>query len=377
METERSGRCRRCLLPSGKFDVRLDSSGLCNYCRHWDETKDEILDFARNRPLLIDRLKRYRGHYHYDAAVGLSGGKDSTYVLQRMTSEYRANVLAITFDNGFLTDYAWRNIGDIGQATGVERFVYKPDWTSYREFYRATLRRLGDPCVACSLGGYILAVRGCRDLRIPFFVHGRSPMQMLRHWYPGTRDPGIGVLQSNLSPHAPRALRRAYGSVIRKIRLLLLYIMPSPRMRRRVLGELIGDGLVRGELVPEFLSFFLFEPYDERAIVDHLEALDTGYRRPENHSILGHGDCLIHDVAAFLYERHHGIDRVLPDVAAMLRQGAITLDEAEGILVANRPSEEAVETSIGHLLERLEMPRTEFDRIVARLSRKTGRAPKG
>ena len=369
--------CRRCLLPEGKFHVRLDESGLCNYCRHWDATKASLLDFERYRHLLDDRLNRYRGRFHYDAAVGLSGGKDSAYVLHRLTSAYEANVLAITFDNGFLTDYAWHNIGEIARASGVDHFVYRPDWEAYREFYRATLRRLGDPCAACSIGGYVLSIRGCRDLRIPFFVHGRSPMQMFRHWYPGTRDPGIGVLKSNLAEHSAAALLRHYRALIRRMKLLLLYLVPNPRLWRRILRELFGAGLGDRDLVPEFLAFFLFEPYDEVEIVQHLEALEAGYRRPENHAILGHGDCLIHDVSAYLYERHHGVSRVLPDVAAMLREGAISQEEAREILAANTPSEEEVELSIGHLLERLEMTRPEFERIVDRLSRRSDAMPFG
>ncbi len=373
--TSKRTHCRRCLLPEGAFNVRLDSSGLCNYCQHWDATRASLLDFERNRPLLVDRLERYRGRFHYDAAVGLSGGKDSAYVLHRLTSAYEANVLAITFDNGFLTDYAWHNIGEISRASGVDHFVYRPDWDAYRDFYLATLRRLGDPCIACSIGGYILSVRGCRDVRIPFFVHGRSPMQMFRHWYPGTRDPGVDVLRGNLELHSVAALRRRYRSVIRRMHLLLLYLVPNPRRRRRILRELFGAGLGDRDLVPEFLAFFLFEPYDEAAIVRHLEALDTGYRRPENHAILGHGDCLIHDACAYLYERHHGISRVLPDVAGMLREGAITQDEAHEILAANTPSENEVEASIGHLTERLAMPRSQFERIAARFGRRSGRTP--
>jgi len=370
-------RCRRCLLPEGMFHVRLDASGLCNYCRHWDATKASLLDFERHRHLLADRLKRYRDRFHYNAAVGLSGGKDSAYVLHRLTSAYGANVLAITFDNGFLTDYAWRNIREIARAAAIDHFVYRPDWEAYREFYRGALRRLGDPCVACSIGGYVLSVRGCRDLRVPFFVHGRSPMQMFRHWYPGTHDPGIRVLQSNLADHSVTTLQRSYAALIRRMRLLLLYLVPNPRLRRRIHRELFGAGLGDQDLVPEFLAFFLFEPYDETKIVRHMEELDAGYRRPDNYAVLGHGDCLIHDAAAHLYKLHHGISRVLPDVAAMLRDGAVSKEEAHEVLRANAPSEESIEVSIGHLLERLEMPRAEFDRIVARLTRRSGRAPFG
>ena len=365
--------CRRCLLPEGKFHVRLDESGLCNYCRHWDATKGSLLDFERHGPLLVDRLKRYRGRFHYDAAIGLSGGKDSAYVLHRLTSAYEANVLSITFDNGFLTEYAWHNIGEIVRASGIDHFVYRPDWEAYRAFYRAAVLRLGDPCIACSVGGYILSVRGCRDLRIPFFVHGRSPMQMFRHWYPGTRDPGIDVLRSNLAEHSTVALRKRYNALIRRMRLLLLYLIPNTRLRRRILRELFGAGLGDRDLVPEFLAFFLFEPYDEVGIVRHLEELDAGYRRPENHAVLGHGDCLIHDASAYLYEQHHGVSRVLPDVAAMLREGTISKDAAREVIAANTPSEEEVEVSIAHLLERLEVSRAEFEAVAGRLRRRSGK----
>jgi len=164
--------------------------------------------------LLVERLERFRDRFHYDAAVGLSGGKDSAYVLHRLVSYYEANVLSITFDNGFLTDHAWDNVRTIARSSGVDHLVYRPDWTAYREFYRATLRKLGDPCVACSVGGYILSVRGCRDLRIPFFIHGRSPMQIFRNWYPGTRDPGVAIFRSNREPHSFGALRKHSGALM-------------------------------------------------------------------------------------------------------------------------------------------------------------------
>ena len=374
---ERTARCCRCLLPEGTFHVRLDETGLCNYCRFWDAHHEDVRSPERHNHRLVDRLQRHRGRFHYDAAVGLSGGKDSAYVLRRLISAYRANVLAITFDNGFLTDHAWGNVRDIARASDVDHFVYRPDWEAYREFYRVTLRKLGDPCVACSIGGYVLSVRGCGDLRIPLFVHGRSPMQMFRHWYPGTRDPGIRVVQANLGELSPVLLRRQYRSMIRRLRALLLYLVPNPRLRRRIDRELFGDGLKRDEIVPEFLAFFLFEPYDEAEIVRELESANVGYRRPENRAILGHGDCLIHDVAAHLYARHHGVSRVLPDVASMLRHGMIDEEKAHAILKANEPTEEEVETSIGHLLERLDMTRLEFDRIADRMSQKSSAMPFG
>jgi len=368
--------CTRCLLPVGQPGVRLDQSGICQRCRSWDQEKSFYTDFTRHRPILERRLAQFSERFHYAAAVGLSGGKDSAYVLHRLMTAYAANVLAITFDNGFLSDYAWRNIRAIVSGSGIDHLVYRPDWAAMRELYKATLRRFGDPCIGCSIGGYILSIRGCHDLRIPLFVHGRSPMQMFRDLYPGTRDPGLGVLRANLEDYNREALLTQYGSLIRRIRLLVLTSVRSRAMRRRINRELFGAGLADAAVVPEFAAFFLFEPYDEEAIKRSLEEADLGYQRPEKDAVLGHGDCLIHDVSAHLFERKHGINRVMPDVAAMLRQEAITRDEVPDILAANTPSEEDVDISTEHLLERLDMTRDEYERIVRRLTRRARRPRK-
>lgn len=362
--------CQRCQLPTTRKGVRLDASGICNLCNTWDAQASSYSDFERHQPLLTQRLESTRGQYHYDAAVGLSGGKDSAYVLHRLTTAYDANVLAITYDNGFLSEYAWRNIAAITKKSGVDHLVYRPDWGAMRAFYRSSTRKFGDPCLACSLGGYILSIRGCHDLRIARFVHGRSPMQMFRDLYPGTRDPGLGILQANLAPYDAPALRKQYRRMKRMIRLLLLYSERSLTTRRRILRELFGSGLADTAVVPEFLAFFLYEPYDEEAIKTHLESFDSGYQRPEGDAVLGHGDCIIHDASAYLYQLRHGCNRVLPDVAAMVRQGAVGAGEVPRILEANTPSEEEIEVSIQHLIERLEMTRSEFDAVASRMAKK-------
>ena len=212
-----------------------------------------------------------------------------------------------------------------------------------------------------------------QDLRIPRFIHGRSPMQMFRDLYPGSRDPGLGVIRANLDEYDGATLRAQYQRLIRRIRLLVLTSVRSGAMRRRINRELFGAGFAGEIVVPEFLAFFLFEAYDEEAIKRHLEAVDSGYQRPANDAVLGHGDCLLHDVSAHLYQLKHGVNRVLPDIAAMVRQGAISADAVPEVVAANTPSDEAIEVSTQHLLERLELTRDEFEAIARRHTKKIGR----
>ncbi len=46
----------------------------------------------------------------YDCIMGLSGGKDSTYVIYQLKRKYNLRVLAFTLYNGFHTDFLEENV---------------------------------------------------------------------------------------------------------------------------------------------------------------------------------------------------------------------------------------------------------------------------
>jgi len=290
-------------------------------------------------------------------------------VLHRMLSDHSVRLLAVTYDNGFLSPYARDNVDAIVKASGVEHRLHRPDWEALRAFYRATLLRLGDPCIACAIGGYALAIKASAEHGVPFFVHGRSPMQMFRAAYRGSRDPGLVTVRRNLRGYNPRALRWSYRALGLKFRALLRAIEPDRSMRRRIFEEFFHVPLSRQDVVPEFLAYFLFEPYDEEEIKSFLEAQHTGYRRPALDVPLGHADCLIHDVCSYLYRLRYGVSKVSYEVATMRRSGQLSAEEAEEIVRRDAPSEELVEESVGTLLDALDLPRAEFDQLTSRLAR--------
>ena len=94
-------RCQNCYLPEGKFNVVLNGNGICNYCEYFEQNKQDIMNITNREQILAGRFEKFRGKYEYDAIVGLSGGKDSTYVLSQMVKKYNLKVLAATYDNGW------------------------------------------------------------------------------------------------------------------------------------------------------------------------------------------------------------------------------------------------------------------------------------
>lgn len=105
-------RCTRCLLPSSIKGIVFDAEGVCIHCRNyerdfsdWDSIKERKAQEFKQLTEKAKSLKR-----PYDCLIPLSGGKDSTYALYLATKVYKLRALAVTLDNGYLTNPAKDNI---------------------------------------------------------------------------------------------------------------------------------------------------------------------------------------------------------------------------------------------------------------------------
>jgi hypothetical protein len=394
-------RCQKCSLPEGKFNVVLNASGICNYCEYFEQNKKAILDFTNRGNTLARKLDKHRGKYEYDAIVGLSGGKDSTYVLCQMVDKYKLNVAAVTYDNGFLTDFAKESVKNTISQLGVDHYYYNPNWDTLKKFYRATIQNLFDPCIACAIGGYFLAIKKCYERQLPFFIHGRSPYQMYRNFYKNSNDLFLTMMSLNLMGHSSAANLRGFFNLLKSIPFKSLpallwrargkglgsesihryayskineYIhqaigklAESQEDAEEIMGEFFDySDKLNQELVPEFLAYFLFEEYDEEKIKTYLENR-LGWRRPTNDSLLGHYDCALHDASVYMFKALNGVDVIEPDVAVMLRFGKISQERAKELIQVNQPRKENLEKSLDVLCSLFDFSGEDLEKILVAL----------
>ena len=92
--------CKRCVLPETFPGIKFDSSGVCQYCAeveniNFEEIRSKVEDFLRE-------LSKEDLQYHI--ALAFSGGKDSTYTLKYLVENFDLRIMAITIDNGFISD---------------------------------------------------------------------------------------------------------------------------------------------------------------------------------------------------------------------------------------------------------------------------------
>ena len=90
MNSDKLRRCIRCHLPETYETIEFDASGVCNICLGADHKQQEI-NWARRKRLLDKLIEKHRGKNDYDCIIPFSGGKDSTFQLFYLMTEYNLN----------------------------------------------------------------------------------------------------------------------------------------------------------------------------------------------------------------------------------------------------------------------------------------------
>ena len=120
-------RCVRCVLPETFPNLTFNSEGVCRYCTSFEEI-----------PLRgLKELMKIGGNLHrpnrQDCLIPLSGGRDSCYGLHFVKNVLGLNPVAFTYDWGFVTDQARRNISRICGELNVEHILVAADIRQKRQ----------------------------------------------------------------------------------------------------------------------------------------------------------------------------------------------------------------------------------------------------
>ncbi len=164
--------CKRCVMPSTKPDLHLDSEGVCNACRSYDARKD--IDWkARLSELetILDRYRRSDGS-NWDCIVPVSGGKDSTFQVVQVL-RLGMNPLCVTASTCDLTDVGRRNIENL-KRLGVDCIEMSPNPLVRARLNRAGLVQVGDISWPEHVGIFTIPVRAAVQFNIPLIIWGEN-----------------------------------------------------------------------------------------------------------------------------------------------------------------------------------------------------------
>lgn len=179
--------CARCILPDTFPGIKLDDEGICNHCRGFKGI--EVLQAHKKEyeGKFLDLVERFRGKGAYDCLVAFSGGKDSTYTLQVLRERYNLRVLALTIDNGFISERAFRNMCSVTDNLGVDHMIFKPRFDLMKQIFRKaaeediyskkTLERASTICTSCIGIVKSVTLKTALEKNIMLIGYGWSPGQ--------------------------------------------------------------------------------------------------------------------------------------------------------------------------------------------------------
>jgi N-acetyl sugar amidotransferase len=180
-------RCKRCISDSTCPGITFDSDGICNFCHLHDKWTRWYPNDGRGQKklnALIRQIKKDGKGRKYDCVVGISGGRDSSWLLHRTVTEYGLRPLAVHFNDGFDNPVGGENMVNVTRKLGVELRTITSDWREAKDlkisFLKASVPELNegtDVGIAASCYG-VAHKEGVRHLLYgqSFRTEGIKPM---------------------------------------------------------------------------------------------------------------------------------------------------------------------------------------------------------
>jgi len=246
--------------------------------------------------------------------MAYSGGKDSTYTLDVFINRYSLRVLALTFDNTFISKRAFINIDNVCRELGVDNIIIKPSPKLLRkifsisardELYSAkTLERASTICTSCIGLVKAITLRTAIEKDIPFVGFG---------WSPGQAPVQSSVMKTNAA--LMKSTQKAIFDPLYKIA-----------------GEVITPYFVTEEQFAQPEKFpwnihpLAFLDYNEDKVVARNNQI--GWEKPDD-TDPNSSNCLLNAYANHIHRKKYGFHPYVWEIANMVRSGV--MDREEGL----------------------------------------------
>lgn len=310
--------CTRCVLPETYPNITFDSQGVCNFCnahvaqKHW------------GKEALVKSIEKFCDPTcGYDAIIGLSGGRDSTYTAHYVVRELGYKVIAFTYDNGFIPQTTWENIQNTVEILGIDHRVISSK--KIDKTVKSVLNGISKApspamvaflCTGCYTGiieGYAQLVE---ELNCRLVIKGGGEPEMSFAEY----------LLSGSQEHDKLSLAKGF---LRELKQNPYYLRPD------VTFPFFQEYLSRfTHHKTDYASIYLFKyiAWDEQKILDTITR-ELKWRIPDKMSSSWRSDCKVNVIRQFLYKELLGFTKNEELLSQLIRAGVLTREDAISRLV--------------------------------------------
>lgn len=313
-------RCSKCILPESFPGIYFDHEDICNYCHdyvrfypHGRETLERLCDAHRKNDGSPDCL------------LAFSGGRDSSYALHYLKQELGMNPVTYTYDWGFITDLARRNISRMCGKLGVENILVSANIPQKRSYVKknieAWLKKPDLGMVTLFTAGdkeffyYPKKIRREMGIDLVFFAGNRLEQTNFKSAFCGIQEKNNWYMQVTIS---------------NKLRILSYFIFnffKNPSYFNSSVFDTLLSFYYAYLLRHDFKNFYDYIPWNEKPIMDTLKkeynwemetSLDITWR-------IGDGTTAFYN---YIYLTLAGFTEHDTFRSNQIRQGMLSRDEA-------------------------------------------------
>lgn len=303
--------CERCTLPGDHPMAHLDAEGICRPCRQherWNHTAERMAEAVAEMDSV---LRTARGEGDFDAIIAVSGGKDSCWTLHELGRRTSLRLLAITVDNGFLSEVALDNARRIADLSGARHEVFTPPALDMRRLFRTAAvedlypetrqGRASSICNACISVIKLHCLHVAQRERAPLLVWGWSPGQA----------PISAALYQPTAKMTQVFVERQFDPLHKVF----------PEHPDWISHPHFNDS----DSLPRFVHPLAVWPYDEESIVNELISL--GWTKPNDVDSTS-TNCRLNALGVAIHQRRYGYHPYAGELSGLVRSNHMSPEES-------------------------------------------------
>ena len=133
--------CANCIMDTSDSTISFDERGWCDYCRNFHENIEPNWhpgeEGVREITPLIEKIKREGAGRDHDCLIGISGGRDSSYVTYVAKEQFGLRPLMFHCDAGWNSDLGVSNIQKIIEGLGLDLVTEVVNWEEMKDLQRS------------------------------------------------------------------------------------------------------------------------------------------------------------------------------------------------------------------------------------------------
>ena len=343
--------CRTCVAMSTRPRITFDELGRCNACR-WAEQKQSIDWDSRERALraLLTQFSSSGGGF--DCIVGVSGGKDGSYICHSLKHRFGLRPLAVSVSPPLPLELGQRNLTAFARSGyDLIRVDIKPD--SLRQMDRAGFITAGFPYWGWMTAIHTVLPRLAVSLGIPLVFYGEA----------GEVEYGGTTEQYQADWYGLDYVRRIYLEGEHKAVLQAAGLSERDQFWFTFPDEDPGTGTQIA--ITEWSRFENWDPYRNYLVAkEHCGLAENEDSNVGTFTNFAQNDQALYALHTYIMYLKFGFGRANQDAAIEIRRGA--MDRAQAVNLVNLYDGHYPEELIDLYLDYYQMTSEEFDAVLDR-----------